>query len=70
MLLLHFAGLDERINTGGAAWASALAAAGVKVEAFTYPGVNHAFANDRSAARFNQQATDPAWGRTLDALRL
>ncbi|NJC07660.1 carboxymethylenebutenolidase [Polymorphobacter fuscus] len=68
-MMLHFAGLDERINAGAAAWADALKAAGVKVEAFTYPGVNHAFNNDTSAARFDQAAADLAWGRTLEALK-
>jgi carboxymethylenebutenolidase len=69
-MTLHFAGLDDRINAGGAAWAGALQAAGVKVAAFTYPGVNHAFNNDTSTARFDQAAADLAWGRTLDALKL
>jgi carboxymethylenebutenolidase len=68
-MLLHFAGLDERINTRGQEWADALKAAGVKVESFVYPDVNHAFNNDTSEARFNQAAADLAWGRTLAALR-
>lgn len=69
-MTLHFAGLDERINGRGAEWAAALKAAGVKVDAFTYPGVNHAFNNDTSTARFDQAAADLAWGRTLAALKL
>ena len=69
-MLLHFAGLDERINARGKEWADALQAAGAKVESFVYPDVNHAFNNDTSAARFNQAAADLAWGRTLDALKL
>jgi carboxymethylenebutenolidase len=68
-MLLHFAGLDERINARGKQWAEALAAAGARVEAFTYDGVNHAFNNDTSAARFDQAAADLAWGRTLAWLR-
>ncbi len=68
-MMLHFAGLDERINARGAPWAEALAAAGVKVDAFTYPGVNHAFNNDTSTARFDKAAADLAWARTLTALR-
>jgi carboxymethylenebutenolidase len=68
-MLLHFAGLDERINTRGQEWADALKAAGVKVESFVYPDVNHAFNNDTSEARFNQAAADLAWGRTLAALK-
>jgi carboxymethylenebutenolidase len=68
--VLHFAGLDERINARGKEWADALKAAGVKVESFVYPDVNHAFNNDTSEARFNQAAADLAWGRTLAALKL
>lgn len=68
-MLLHFAGLDERINARGLEWAAALTAAGVKVESFVYPGVNHAFNNDTSEARFNREAADLAWGRTLATLK-
>jgi carboxymethylenebutenolidase len=68
-MLLHFAGLDERINTRGKEWADALKDAGVKVESFIYPDVNHAFNNDTSEARFNQAAADLDWGRTLAALK-
>ena len=35
------------------------------VEAFTYPGVDHAFNNDTSAERYNKPAADLAWGRTI-----
>nr|WP_310522797.1 dienelactone hydrolase family protein [Polymorphobacter sp.] len=69
-LLLHYAGLDDRINAGAAAWQAALTGAGVKFEAHTYPGVNHAFNNDTSAARFDKAAADLAWGRTLAWLKL
>ena len=68
-MMLHFAGLDDRINPRGKEWAEALAAAGAKVESFLYPNVNHAFNNDTSNARFDQAAADLAWGRTLGALR-
>ena len=69
-LMMHYAGLDERINAGAPAWEAALKATGVKFEAHLYPGVNHAFNNDTSAARFNQAAADLAWGRTLAWLKL
>jgi carboxymethylenebutenolidase len=69
-LMLHYAGLDDRINAGAAAWQAALTGAGVKFEAHTYPGVNHAFNNDTSPARFDQAAADLAWGRTLGWLKL
>ena len=64
-LLLHYAGLDERVNATGKPWVEALKAAGKTVEAYTYEGVNHAFNNDTSAERYNKAAADLAWQRTL-----
>lgn len=68
-LLLHYAGLDERINAMAPAWAAALQAAGARFEAFTYPGVNHAFNNDTAPGRYDPAAAALAWGRTLDWLK-
>ncbi len=68
-LLLQYAGLDERVNAGAAGWQAALQAARVKYEAYTYPGVNHAFNNDTSAARYDAAAAKLAWQRTLDFLK-
>jgi carboxymethylenebutenolidase len=64
-LLLHYAGLDDRVNASGKPWVAALKVAGKKVESFTYAGVNHAFNNDTSAERYNKAAADLAWKRTL-----
>ncbi|KAA9332341.1 dienelactone hydrolase family protein [Hymenobacter busanensis] len=64
-LMMHYAGLDERVNAGMAAWEAALKAAGVKYEQFVYEGVNHAFNNDSSPARYNEAAAKQAWERTL-----
>ena len=68
-LVLHYAGLDERVNAGAPAWQAALTAAGVKFDAYTYDGVNHAFNNDTSEARYNKAAALLAWKRTIEALR-
>jgi carboxymethylenebutenolidase len=65
-MLLHYAGLDERVNKTGFPWRDALQAAGKTVEAFVYPDVNHAFHNDTSAERYNEAAATLAWQRTLD----
>lgn len=62
---LHYAELDERINTGIAAYEAALKAAGTRYELHMYPGVNHAFHNDTSPARYNAEAAQLAWSRTL-----
>ncbi|UOQ76243.1 dienelactone hydrolase family protein [Hymenobacter sp. 5516J-16] len=64
-LLLHYAGLDERVNAGKDAYEAALKAVGVKYEQYVYPGVNHAFNNDSSPARYNAEAANLAWNRTL-----
>jgi len=64
-LLLHYAGNDERINAGIAAYEAALKANNKKYTLFMYPGAQHAFNNDTGAARYNKEAADLAWGRTL-----
>ena len=65
-LQLHYAGLDERVNRTGLPWRDALQAAGKRVEAHVYEGVNHAFHNDTSAERYDAAAAKLAWQRTLD----
>ncbi|GAB3288477.1 dienelactone hydrolase family protein [Hymenobacter tenuis] len=64
-LLLHYAGLDERVNAGKDAYEAALKAAGIPYEQYVYEGVNHAFNNDSSPARYNAEAAQLAWSRTL-----
>jgi carboxymethylenebutenolidase len=64
-LLLHYAGLDERVAQTGWPWVKALKAAGKTVTAYNYEGANHAFNNDTSAERYDKAAADLAWGRTL-----
>lgn len=68
-LLLHYAGLDERINAGIHAFREALEAAGKEYTIHMYEGVNHAFNNDTSEARYNKEAADLAWRRTVDFLK-
>ncbi len=64
-LLIHYAGNDDRINAGWPAYEAALKAAGVKYEAFIYPGVQHGFNND-TTPRFDAPAAKLAWSRTID----
>lgn len=63
-IMLHYAGKDTRVATTGEPWIAALKAAGKPVEAYTYPGVDHAFNNDTSVERYDKAAADLAWGRT------
>jgi len=64
-LLIHYAGNDDRIDAGWPAYEAALKAAGVKYEAFIYPGVQHGFNND-TTPRFDAAAAKLAWSRTVD----
>lgn len=64
-MLVHDAGLDERVNRTSFPWVESLRAAGKTVRFHLYDGVNHAFNNDTSAQRYNKAAADLAWKRTL-----
>ncbi|MCB1444267.1 MAG: dienelactone hydrolase family protein [Rhizobiaceae bacterium] len=68
-LMLHYAGLDDRINKGIDAYRKALEANGKDFQIFVYDGVNHAFNNDTSAARYDKAAADLAWSRTVGFLK-
>ena len=68
-LLLHYAGLDERVNAGIAAFEEALKAKGKAYELYIYEGADHAFNNDTNAARYNKAAADLAWTRTVAFLK-
>lgn len=64
-LLIHYAGLDERVNAGWPAYQEALDANGKTYEAYIYEGVNHGFHND-STPRYDEAAAELAWSRTID----
>ncbi|KEO60814.1 YghX family hydrolase [Thioclava indica] len=64
-LLLHYAGLDERVNAGWPAYQEALDANDKTYEAYIYEGVNHGFHND-STPRYDEAAAELAWSRTID----
>jgi carboxymethylenebutenolidase len=64
-LLLNYAGLDERIDAGIPAFEEALKQAGKDYTLYIYDGANHAFNNDTNTARYNKEAADLAWSRTL-----
>jgi carboxymethylenebutenolidase len=68
-MMMHYGGLDERINAGIPAYEAALKQAGKTYEIYVYEGANHAFNNDTGAARYNKEAADLAWGRTIGFLK-
>jgi carboxymethylenebutenolidase len=68
-LMLHYAGLDERINAGIPAYEAALKQTGKTYEIHLYEGANHAFNNDTNAARYDKTAAEQAWARTIGFLK-
>lgn len=69
-LLLHYAGLDTRINSGISAYVSNLLANNVEFNLHMYKNVNHAFNNDTNKARYNKESALISWKRTKDFLNL
>jgi carboxymethylenebutenolidase len=67
-LLLHYAGLDERINAGIEAFEAALKKASVEYKIYMYEGAGHAFFND-TGSRYNDEAAKLAWVRTITFLK-
>ena len=63
-LLLHYAGLDERINKGIPEFEAALKEASVDYKIFMYEGAGHAFFND-TGSRYHEEAAKLAWERTI-----
>jgi carboxymethylenebutenolidase len=63
-LLIHYAGLDTRINAGWPAFEQALKANKVVYEMHMYEGANHGFHND-TTPRYDEAAAKLAWQRTL-----
>ena len=64
-LLLHYAGVDESINKGIADYEAVLKKAGVDYKLYMYEGAKHAFNNDTNAERYNKEAAELSWKRTM-----
>ena len=63
-LLIHYAGLDERVNAGWPAYQEALDANGKRYTMHMYEGVNHGFHND-TTPRYDEGAARVAQERTM-----
>jgi len=68
-LMLHYGGLDERINAGIPAYEQALKENKIDYKIYIYDGVNHAFNNNTSPTRYNEAAAKLAWSRTIDLFK-
>jgi carboxymethylenebutenolidase len=63
-LLIHFADVDERVNSAWPPYEVALKAAGARYTAHKYAGTQHGFNND-TTPRFDAAAAKTAWDRTM-----
>ncbi len=64
-LMLHHAGLDERVNAGWPDFETGLKQAGRDFVNYNYADVEHGFHND-TTPRYDEKAAELAWQRTLD----
>ncbi|HTJ52234.1 MAG TPA: dienelactone hydrolase family protein [Cyclobacteriaceae bacterium] len=64
-LLIHYAGLDTRVNEGWPAYEKALKENSKEYTEYVYPEVNHGFHND-STPRYDKAAAELSWQRTID----
>jgi len=64
-MLIHYAGMDDRIDAGWPAYEAALKANKVDYQAFIYQGAQHGFNND-TTPRFDEASAKLAWQRTTD----
>lgn len=64
-LLIHYAGLDTRVNEGWPAYEAALKENKKEYTAYIYPDVNHGFHND-TTPRYDRTAAELAWKRTIE----
>lgn len=65
-VMAHYAENDQGIDQGIPAFEEALKKAKIEYQIFMYPGTQHAFNNDTSPERYNEQAAKLAWKRTVD----
>jgi len=63
-IMLHYAGLDNRVNEGWPAYEEALKANKIDYTVYFYPDVNHGFHNN-TTPRYDEEAANLAWNRTI-----
>ncbi|MCK0162117.1 dienelactone hydrolase family protein [Allomuricauda sp. F6463D] len=64
-LMIHYAGLDERVNAGWPDYEAKLKELDKAYETHFYPDVNHGFHNN-TTPRFDEASADLAWDRTIE----
>ncbi len=69
-MMLHYAGLDKRVNETMGPYEEAMKKARVKYEIFVYDNVNHGFNNDTAKERYADAASKLAWSRTTEFFKI
>ncbi len=64
-VLVHHGSEDKRLVDAWPEYETALKAAGVTYEGYIYPNAVHGFNNDATPQRYNKEAADLAWKRTV-----
>jgi carboxymethylenebutenolidase len=64
-MLCHYAGEDRRINAGIKTFEEAMKKAKIKYKIYMYEGAQHAFFNDSNEGRYDKEAAELAWKRTV-----
>jgi carboxymethylenebutenolidase len=64
-LLLHYGGLDTRVNAGWPAFEVILKKNQVDYQAYFYDGVNHGFHNN-TTPRYDEKSATLSWTRSID----
>lgn len=67
-MLCHYGELDKRINAGIESFETALKSVSTEYKIYIYPGAKHAFFNNNNPDRYNRDAAELAWKRTIDFL--
>lgn len=65
-MLLHYAADDPRLVKGIPPFVEQMEAHDKAYELYIYPGTRHAFNQDNRPDRYNAEAANLAWSRTLD----
>jgi carboxymethylenebutenolidase len=68
-MLLHYAADDAWVNKGIPAYEVALKKANVDYKLYMYEGTRHGFNDDTRAERYNKEAAQLAWQRTVSFLK-
>jgi len=65
-LMMHYAGNDKRVNAMIPDFRTALDTYEVAYSLHMYPGTGHGFHNDTSQARYDENAAQLSWQRTIN----